>query len=265
MSSVGRPRSQELLDRARRGDREASGSGGPSNRISVADSGACARSPRIVAIRSLEKTMRNGTKTAVLFAALALLFGGVGEVGASVVYDGGPINGTIGSYSIGPYSASSNSFRVTSAATLTGAQHVGVWLFPFSDLRSLDWSIGTSPLASDISSGSASVSGTGLDGYGHPLYDANFPISGVVVPGITYWFTLKNAVSYGFGGPQDAGWDINNGPSTATNYWWETLPGASFQLIGDTAAVPEPTALLVWSGLGAIGAVIAHRRKRRAA
>ena len=31
------------------------------------------------------------------------------------------------------------------------------------------------------------------------------------------------------------------------------------------SSIPEPSTLLVWSGLGAIGAVVAYRRKRRAA
>jgi hypothetical protein len=50
------------------------------------------------------------------------------------------------------------------------------------------------------------------------------------------------------------------------NYRWKTDTGsARAWAVRDVGAVPEPSTLLVWSGLGAIGAVMAYRRKRRAA
>jgi hypothetical protein len=46
--------------------------------------------------------------------------------------------------------------------------------------------------------------------------------------------------------------------STSSNVGYAVFASAS-------PSVPEPSTLLVWSGLGAIGAVMAYRRKRRAA
>jgi hypothetical protein len=44
------------------------------------------------------------------------------------------------------------------------------------------------------------------------------------------------------------------------------LRGVSFEIdYAEPSAVPEPSSLALWSGLGAIGAVMAYRRKRRAA
>jgi hypothetical protein len=47
---------------------------------------------------------------------------------------------------------------------------------------------------------------------------------------------------------------------------WNDIPGSSRlpSYVVEGSAVPEPSALLVWSGLGLIGAVMRYRRKRRA-
>jgi hypothetical protein len=92
----------------------------------------------------------------------------------------------------------------------------------------------------------------------------------------------------------DAGWGYTDpvDPNGATRLSWHTIgsgntystppeylyqgwrAGNTIDLNGSSSweryvlvanAVPEPSTLLLWSGLGAIGAVIAYRRKRRAA
>ena len=58
-------------------------------------------------------------------------------------------------------------------------------------------------------------------------------------------------------------WDIEpwHGPSSDLRIGDNPMIMGTLQV----STVPEPTTLLVWSGLGAIGAVMGYRRKRRAA
>ncbi len=63
------------------------------------------------------------------FAALALLMSGAGQVNAVVVYDNGPINGTVEAWTINFGYQVTDSFTVSSPTTLTGAQ-IGLWVYP---------------------------------------------------------------------------------------------------------------------------------------
>ena len=118
----------------------------------------------------------------------------------------------------------------------------------------MEWSIGTTPFGSDISSGTASSIQTTYWGgaSGWAISEDDFAISGSVAAGRTYYFTLQDADG-GIGtSPPNVGWDVNNGPSVA--YYQRQYPigpfpsseppaSESFQLYG-TSSVPEPSTLL---------------------
>src|SRR5579872_7566612 len=114
-----------------------------------------------------------------------------GPVRAGIVYDNGPINGTISAYNVSNYTTT-DSFTISAATNLVQAA-VGLWVDPGASPTSIDWSIGTSAFGSDVSSGTSTPSNTffGL-GFGlYYIYESVFSISGTVAPG-TYWLTLTN-------------------------------------------------------------------------
>jgi hypothetical protein len=188
--------------------------------------------------------------TTLLLAAAALLL--AGEVKADLVYDNGLINGTINAISISSGYSESDSFIVSSATTLTEVQ-AGLWGGGGTPAE-LDWSIGTSPFGSDVSSATdAALISTpaGFSGI-TPLFESTFSVTGTVAPG-EYWLTLMNAI------PVSVGWDVTNGPSTAYEISTDNrLPGSqSFQVYG----TPEPSTLVL-AALGAAGLFLAARRRR---
>jgi hypothetical protein len=191
-------------------------------------------------------------------AALALLVGVAGRADAGIVYDNGPINGTILGWTISDGYEVSDSFTISSPTTLTEAQ-VGLWAI-FGDMpTSVQWSIGTSAFGNDVSQGTSTLSDTftGQYGYGaYPLYESTFALTGVLGPG-TYWLTLQNATSQG---SDPVYWDENNGPSQAMQNTTGAISSESFQLYGSGTAVPEPSTVVLL-GIGATG-LIGYRWRR---
>ena len=76
---------------------------------------------------------------------------------------------------------------------------------------------------------------------------------------------LQNAQSAGGG---TLGWGVSYGPSSASIYFqgsiYDGFPSESFQIIGDTAGVPEPgTWALMFAGIGAVGATLRRARRKQ--
>ncbi len=116
------------------------------------------------------------------FAALALLMSGAGQVNAAVVYDNGPINGTVKAWTINFGYQVTDSFTVSSPTTLTGAQ-IGLWVYPGGSPTSVEWSIGSAPYGSNISS----ETGAGLtnvfqynNSFGYDVLESTFSLTGVL-------------------------------------------------------------------------------------
>jgi hypothetical protein len=202
------------------------------------------------------------TRTLVTTAA-GLLLAGLGQAQAGLVYDNGPINGTINAWTINEGQSVSDSFTVSSPTALTSAQ-AGLWTDPGQTPTSVQWSIGTTPFGSQVSSGNASLNNTfiGNSVYGYPIYESAFAVSGLLSAG-TYYFTLQNAVApppYP-GAATWVAWDENDGPSGASAYTsfprlgliLVSVGSESFQLYG-TSAVPEPTTTI--AGVGALALVL---------
>ncbi len=226
--------------------------------------------------------MRYLARVVLTAAASALILCGVGQARASigVVYDDGPV--------APPYWADcidapdgiqvSDSFILNYSTTLHAAVDVGISVLKGDTPTSVSWEIGTQPFESDISFGTATLEATTLkatylettpDGI-FDIYDTSFRLSGAVQAGTTYYLTLfggEVAVNTG-----DIWWNTSL-VGQSTGEWWDgtgtdsdDYSGASgpaaFRLVG---SVPEPTTIIIWSLLGAVGITLGFRRRKRAA
>jgi hypothetical protein len=192
---------------------------------------------------------------------VAVLFAMAGQANAGLVYDNGPLNGKFNAYLISGGQSISDSFTVSSATNLVSAQ-LGLWTSPGGAPVSLDWSIGTSALGSDVSSGTATLSNTFE--FVNPslfnIFESTFALHGAVSPGTTYWLTLS------FGSTTNntpLSWDVNSGPSLMmANDASGTFPSESFQLYdAAVTAAPEPESLTLL-GLG-VASVAGYGWRRR--
>lgn len=175
---------------------------------------------------------------------------------AGLVYDNGPINGSVDAWEIDGTNYVSDSFTVTQSTTLAWAE-AGIWTFPQSaPPLTIDWSIGTSADGSDISSGTSLVSNdfTGDYGFGFaPIYESGFALSGTLTAGVTYYLTLTNATSEG-----PSYWDENDGPSVAEANG-SSVGSESFQLYNSIPAVPDQASTLLLLAVGALALAGARR------
>jgi hypothetical protein len=166
---------------------------------------------------------------------------------SAVVYDNGPINGTLNAWNIDSGYWVSNSFTLSSSSNLDAAQ-IGLWVLPGHTPSGLTWKIGNTPNDSSFGTGIATlpnsyygVSGTFI---GYDFYESTFPLSASLSAGTTYWLTLS-------GGLDNAGgamfWDISNGPSQA----WQSaygdmtnwLPRFEFEFLPDIRHFSSPRTL----------------------
>ncbi len=222
---------------------------------------------------SKQKTNVNRIKLNTWVFALAIL-GSLcaisGPAVASVIYDNGPINGTVGSYPINSINGVSDSFIVSSDDTSLGSAEVGLWAIPYDPPISVEWSIGTTPFANDVSSGTA---GLYSNTYGYagptPIFQSFFDLSGTLDAG-TYYLTLQNAVSTA---GSTLGWDVNSGPSIAYQYdTTQPVASESFTLFttqfsgqyqyGPNGPVPDQSSTFLLLSLSCLMFVCMARRTR---
>ena len=199
----------------------------------------------------------------IAIAGLAL-FGLSQQASAAVLYDNGPINGTIDGVAISGGYAVSDSFTLSQASTVTGV-NFGAWNYPDVTMASVHWGIATaSGIYTDTATATVTSVLTGGIGSGFfPVSADSFSTGSVsLAAGTTYYLVLQNAVADPLSHPFF--WDINNGPSTATQLNGSPIGSESFQIIGNNvSATPLPAALpLFATGLGAFG-LLGWRRKRK--
>jgi hypothetical protein len=175
----------------------------------------------------------------------------------TVVYDNGPINGTINAWNISNGFTVTDSFTVAGPVNLTSAK-IGLWVFDAP--ISVDWSVGTSAFGSEIASGTAALSNTdlGTNGYSYSLFDSVFAINGLLTGG-TYYFSLQNAVATN---EDSVFWDQNNGPSLAFQTSTGQLEDSqAFTLYGkSTNSVPDSSATVALLGGALTGLAFIRRR-----
>lgn len=196
---------------------------------------------------------------AAVFAAVA---GAASAGDAAVLYSNGPYNGTFGAYTIN--SGLADSFTLTQASTVTGVDFVS-WAHPGDTMTSVDWSI--TPTANSFPAGTtANVTQSSIcAGCAFGYYDINneiFSTGSVSLAAGAYYLVLQNAV---VGNGDQIFWDVNSGPSTAYQTYAGQIPSETFQILGTTSAVPEPSTwammLAGFLGLGFAG----YRRSQRVA
>jgi hypothetical protein len=232
-----------------------------------------------------------------------VLFSGVGFTGlslatilclmtapasADILWNNGPINGTLTGYGINLGSQVADSFLLLSDSTLTGA-NFGVWAFPGDVPSTVDWSIwnggGPGGGGSKIDFGTgASLTNLddGLSAFGFQLWTSSFSMPSIALGAGTYWLELENA-TLGNGAHDFLFWDQNNGPSQAWLSGEGFLTAATncahlgngppsgfcsqpFEILGTTgqSAVPEPSGLAV-CGSGLLLAGVLRRKLGRLA
>ena len=208
------------------------------------------------------------------FLAIAgfALFGLSQQASASVVlYDNGPINGTITSFPINFGWAVSDSFTLSQPSTVTGV-NFGAWNLPGDTTTSVDWGIANTSATYTVN-GTAAVTSvsSGLLGSGFfPINTDSFATgSGISLGAGTYYLVLQNAVT---GQGNAIYWDQNNGPSTASLYNTQSnfdagsIGSQPFQIIGNVAVTPLPsTWMMLLSGFVGLGFLAYRGTKKNSA
>ncbi len=208
---------------------------------------------------------------AAMGAAMTLAIGLAQPASASVLYDNGPINGTVDAFTMNFGYAISDSFTLSSASTVTGV-NFGVWSFPGDTLSTVNWAITSNPADFTPGADAAVTNGaTSTNGYGYQVGMDSFSTGAVNLGPGTYYLVLQNA-SVPSGNP--IYWDENNGPSSANHNTIGNLAGwdgscctgsEAFQILG-TTGVPEPA---TWAttilGFGLLGSTLRRRRSVSAA
>ena len=177
---------------------------------------------------------------------------------AGVLYNNGPLNGTINGFNIVAYEVT-DSFVISSPATMASFDF-GSWNYQSDVISTVFWAVGTTPFATDVASGTSPVSSVykGVDGLYklYPLYTNT--VSGLSVPlaAGTYWLSLTSA---GVPNQHPAWWDENDGASTAYYNGTSLIGSEAFDINGGSS-VPEPGSMGLLGG-GILLMLGALRRK----
>jgi hypothetical protein len=192
---------------------------------------------------------------------------------SSVLYSDGAINGTLGGNFINEGTEISDSFTISSNATVAMVSNIGLWLDAGDIPGTVSWVISTSHDGGGTVEGSGSgvsLSSTFLEdspGGTYAIYSASFSAGGLALSAGTYYLELEDAAtSSGLASGPAVFWDVVTGGPSA-EYEDGTLEGSpnSFEIDGAEDIVPEPSAWSL-SGLGiALLTGVALRRGPRKA
>jgi hypothetical protein len=189
---------------------------------------------------------------------------------AQVLYSNGPINGTVDAWAPNFGYVVSDSFSLTSAATVGGFSF-GVWESPGVTLLSVDWSITSAEFGGTVyGSGTArryenlTDQFISVNQYGYDIDEITVSGLNVGLSANTYWLNLQNCTP-------EIYWDENSGagctsqgcPSLASDSAVGTIPSESFTIYGTTSTgvTPEPSSIMLF-GSGIVGLAGVLRRKR---
>jgi hypothetical protein len=189
-------------------------------------------------------------------AALSLAACLTQTASAAVLYDNGPVNGTVDAWTINAGFSVEDSFTLSSAATVTGVTFAS-WAFPGDKISSVDWAILPASGFTGGTTASVTSSYQYTNDWGYDIASNTFSTGKVTLAAGTYYLELQKAVATN---GDAVYWDQNNGASTANENAVGPIGSQSFQILG-TSAVPEPaTWAMMLVGFGGLGAAIRGRR-----
>lgn len=207
--------------------------------------------------------------TFVALSLLALCLAASPANAQNDVYDNGPTNGEDLGLTINFGFAVSDQFTLGTATTVNGI-NFATWLFPGDILESAEVSItssefgGTSFLDETVNftTGSCFSNGAGFN-----VCNETGNFAGINLDPGSYWLNLQNA-SVNTGDPTF--WDMNSGPSLASENSLGTIPSESFTILGTNGSgtsstgthdsLPEPGSITLF-GSGILGLASMVRRK----
>lgn len=193
---------------------------------------------------------------------LALCLAATSVMAQNDIYDNGPTDGESSGFTINFGFFASDQFILSSAANIDGLTFAA-WTFPGDVLETAEVSItssefgGTSYLDQTVS---FTASGCFSNGLGFNVCNQTGSFTPVNLSAGSYWLNLQNAV-VNTGDP--VFWDVNNGPSEASENSLGTIPSESFTILagsGGTGTTPEPSNVLLF-GSGILGLAGILRRK----
>jgi hypothetical protein len=202
---------------------------------------------------------------------LALCLAVVPAVAQNDLYDNGAINGTVLGWTINFGFAVSDQFTLGGDSPVNAIQF-GAWLFPGDTLTSAEVSITSSEFGgtSFFDQTVNFTAGTCFSNGSFNVCAETGSFSGLVLNAGSYWLNLSNAVSAA-GNP--VYWDMNSGPSLASESSVGTIPSESFSILGSGSTTattttatttgtttPEPSSIMLF-GSGILGLAGVLRRK----
>ncbi len=178
-----------------------------------------------------------------------------------VLYDNGPVNGTVDGWTINFGYVVSDTFTLSGDSTIQDF-HFYVWAYPGDTPTGVDWSITSDEFGGTMyGSGTASLSNTYISSnqYGYDINLESATIPDLALGAGTYWLNLQNATTTQ-GNPLY--WDENSGPSSASESAVGTIASEAFSITGTGGGgeVPEPSSILLF-GSGILGLAGLLRRK----
>jgi hypothetical protein len=168
---------------------------------------------------------------------------------AQIAFSDFPINGQISAFPVNQGESTSDSFTLTTSATVTQVVF-GAWVLKGDSVTGVTWALGTTPFDTSLGTGTAATTSvydsTNVDGY--DVHTVTLTIPSVNLAAGTYYLTLSNAVS---ASSNNVFWDIND--ATGVDAWNSTsghvsTAGTCFALIGISGSCAESFELLTGSG-----------------